>query len=83
MQLPSLSSGCEIAQFFVRFRRTQSAVCLVLGQYVQEALLRVKQFGKTNCIHLENDYLIYFDGAVLLGRTKLLLTMDSEDERAR
>ena len=43
----------------------------------------MKQFGKTNCIHLENDYLIYFDGAVLLGRTKLLLTMDREDERAR
>ena len=43
----------------------------------------MKQFGKTNCIHLENDYLIYFEGAELLGHTKLLLTMDREDERAR
>ena len=37
----------------------------------------MKKFDKESCIHLENDYMIYFDGAELRGGTKLLLTMDA------
>jgi hypothetical protein len=42
--------------------------------YVYSYMMR---HGKTDCIHVENDYMIYFDGSELCGGTKVLLTMDA------